>query len=430
MFIYRIVAHIDASIIHKLSRLCPSLLTLIASSLDVDLASSMASSTRYIFLGSHAPSPHPNARIKYEVLGDSGVQDKPLMQEGGLEYDSDNNQLTTYAVDVNDGSAHIFKRSFMFNRMDDSESQIGLAKAMNVSDYTGEDDLFVAYESDSHVVSHPQGNKDQVVLFARDEKKGWTHHLMETVEHAWQAVVVMFRKVGISIRHLLERIASKIPWDDISHTTAFLSLFYKKLAPISQFGIDLAKDIYFDALKNVSSVSDRVLRKTMNKLGVKDLNFGNSYQGALNSSESASSAKKEEADANTMMIHDRIFNNLANITMGRATKVLFENLVNVGMGAAEDLANAFQSDHLKNFAIPKLDFEPGSSFFKMGIAKIFNLLRSLLLGSIPVLGHLFGALMQTIPLYWNMALSFMMFPFQRMPFFGEFWATHIGYLSV
>jgi len=266
-----------------------------------------------------------------------------------------------------------------------------------------------------------------MVLFARDENKGWTHQLLSTVEHAWQAVVAMFRKVGIAIRHVLEKISSKIHWDDISHTTAFLSLFYKKLAPLSQYGIDLAKDIYFDALKNVSNVSDRVVRKTMTKFGVRDLNFENSYQWARNASESKDSdLGKVDANANTMMIQDRIFNNLANMTMGRATKVLFENLIKVAQGAAEDLSNAFKSDNLKNFAIPNLDFEPGTTFFKMGISKILNYLRSLLMGSIPVLGHLFGVLMQTIPLYWNMALSFMMFPVQRIPFLSTFWATHIG----
>jgi hypothetical protein len=165
----------------------------------------------------------------------------------------------------------------------------------------------------------------------------------------------------------------------------------------------------------------------MTKFGVRDLNFENSYQWARNASESKDSdLGKVDANANTMMIQDRIFNNLANMTMGRATKVLFENLIKVAQGAAEDLSNAFKSDNLKNFAIPNLDFEPGTTFFKMGISKILNYLRSLLMGSIPVLGHLFGVLMQTIPLYWNMALSFMMFPVQRIPFLSTFWATHIG----
>ena len=423
MFIYRIVAHIDASIIHKLSRLCPSLLTLIASSLDVDLASSMASSTRYIFLGSHAPSPHPSARIKYEVLGDSGVQDKPLMQEGGLEYDSDNNQLTTYAVDVNDGSAHIFKRSFMFNRLDDSESQIGLAKAMNVSDYTGEDDLFVVYESDSHVVSHPQGNKDQVVLFARDEKKGWTHHLMETVEHAWQAIVVMFRKVGISIRHLLERIASKIPWDDISHTTAFLSLFYRKLGTLSLNGFDMARSLFRGTLRNITSNTDNMFENVIDNLGEKNITWSSLMKDSKNFGNSTS---EPSVDANTAMVHDRVINNIQHITIDYSNKGVLERLFKICSEAGSSVKDAFDINELKQLRMDRIGYPRYNSLLKSTMGMGLSFLRNLLVTFEHVASNLFASIMQFVPLYWNLALEFMNLPL-KVPYLYDFWTMNVGY---
>jgi hypothetical protein len=176
LLISRVVAHIDAAIIHKLSQISPTLLKSISGSLDDSLASSMSSSIGYIFSGSHAPSANPSARIKYEVFGDSAAPENPLNTQRSLEYDSNNNRITTYVANLNLGTNHVFKRSFLGNKIDETEheSQVGLANAMNVSGYAGEDDFFVAYESEHHVLILEKNRNKWFCLHGTRKKVGLT----------------------------------------------------------------------------------------------------------------------------------------------------------------------------------------------------------------------------------------------------------------
>jgi hypothetical protein len=425
----RVVAHIDSPILHKLAHVTPSQLMALEPSLNDAFAHSMVSSLSLIFSGSHAPL--PNARIKFEVEGGSGVQDMPLSENSGLKYDSVKNKLTTYIVDDLPLQKDLFKRSFVGNPdLEDSESQVGLANALNISGFEANDDFFVVHESDDHILSHPRTNQKHMVLFARDEKKGWRHHLISTVENAWQTVVTILHKSGIAIRRLIETLVSKIRWDDISHSTAFLSLFYRKLAPLSLFGIDLAKDIYMESLNNFTRYSDRSFKKAMKKLGVKDLSFASSSKLAKGSAQAQfvktyKDMESMEADANTFMLQDRIVNSLPNVVMDQEGKSLVESIIKVCQDAGHDIGKAFDMDEFQSFSMPKLKFGPNTSFANMGLSKIVNLLRSAFLGVEHVTGHLLGSLMQIVPLYWNMALKFMIMPL-KIPFLHDFWAKKFG----
>jgi hypothetical protein len=111
--------------------------------------------------------------------------------------------------------------------------------------------------------------------------------------------------------------------------------------------------------------------------------------------------------------------------MDQEGKSLVESIIKVCQDAGHDIGKAFDMDEFQSFSMPKLKFGPNTSFANMGLSKIVNLLRSAFLGVEHVTGHLLGSLMQIVPLYWNMALKFMIMPL-KIPFLHDFWAKKFG----
>lgn len=395
----------------------------IESSLSDAMASSMASSIGYMFSGSHAPS--PNDRIKHEIFGTSKVQHRPFTEQTGLKYDSVKNQVTTYLVDADPSSTHVFKRSFMGKaELEDSESQVGLAQSMNVSEYGGIDDFYVGYESEHHVLSHPRENKQQMVLFARDEKKSWSHQLMETVEHVWKAVVAMLRKVGIAMRRALDWLSSKIPWDDISHTTAFLSLFYKKLGTLSLNGFDMARDLFRSTLKNATTYTqNNLFKNVIENLGAHNI----SYEQSMKYTDRFSNITNDlSTDANTAMIQDRVVNNLQHITIDYANKSIMDRLVKVCHEAGSSVRDAFNISEINKLNSLNTDLPNYNSLMKANLGAVLKFMRNLAVTSEHVAGNLFASIMQFVPFYWNLALEFMNVPI-NVRFLYDFWTKKVRY---
>ena len=417
----RVVAHIDSPILHKLAHVTPLQLMALEPSLNDAFAHSMVSSLSFIFSGSHAPL--PNARIKFEVEGGSGVQDKPLSEHSGLKYDSVKNKLTTYIVDDLPLQKDLFKRSFVGNPdLEDSESQVGLANALNISGFEANDDFFVVHESDHHILSHPRTNQKHMVLFARDEKKGWRHHLISTVENAWQTVVTILHKSGIAISRLIETLVSKIRWDDISHSTAFLSLFLRKLGTLSLKGFDMARDIFGETLKNIANNTDDLIQKAIRKMGVNNINFQQSLKAE---SQFSNITNDPTLDANTAMIHDRFVNNIKQISMDYSNKTVLERLYKVCREAGDSVKNSFDYHELNKINTNSVKLPSLNHLMKLNLAKALQYLRNFLLTAEHVGGNLFAALMQFVPFYWNLALSFMNLPL-KIPFLYDFWSKRFG----
>jgi hypothetical protein len=262
-----------------------------------------------------------------------------------------------------------------------------------------------------------------MVLFARDEKKGWTHQLLSTVEHAWKAVVSMFRRVGVAIRHVLEKMTSKIHWDDISHTTAFLSLFYRKLGTLSLNGFDNARSLFRGTLQNLTMNTDNMFQNVIDNLGQGNITWSKLMKGSNNL---ANSSSELATDANTVMVHDRMINNMQHVTIDYSNVGVLERLVKICNEAGSSVKDAFDIKKLNQLHMDRVRYPRYESLVKSNLGMGLNFLRKLLVTFEHVAGNLFASIMQFVPFYWNLALEFMNLPI-KVPYLYDFWMKHVGY---
>jgi hypothetical protein len=182
--------------------------------------------------------------------------------------------------------------------------------------------------------------------------------------------------------------------------------------------------------RNATKSTDEFFMQRLENLGVSNLNFESSQAKAFQFKNGTKGPAEEsvgpiEADAKTLLIHDRIVNNIPNISMNSEGKGIFERLVETLEKGGSSLVDALDVHELKKLMPHHLEFHSTASIKKMGLAKMVNILRSVALGSEQLFGNVFAALMQLVPVYWNLAEAIMMFPL-KIPFVYDWWSRKFG----
>jgi hypothetical protein len=415
---------------HKLSKVHSEQLLALNPALSHHQAFTAAESISLLMSLSQGSFPVKKSKAEHSLLA------REVQNDLGLSYDPVKNQLSTYLIylPTSPSSTFLTKRFVNASQLHSLiqkrsiESNLSLEN-MPIRLPTGlvKRNTFVLQNSLDFITLTTRNattGQSGVLLYTRstDAEQSWSHFLIHTVEEAWLAVCRIFKKLGIALHKVYEAFLDFIRWKEITHTVSFLALFYRKLAPLSLFGLNIVRKKYLESLQIMKKKTDKTFLHTLKKLGVSNLNYDSAFSKAhqvknetLGTDELSSPF---DADAKTHFIHDRIVNNMPQIEYDIENKTLFERMGDILKEGATSITESVDRDALKNIFANKLAFKSGTSLAKMGLAKLMNLLRSLTLGSEQVLGNLYAAFMQLVPIYWNIAESIMMLPL-KIPFVYE-----------
>ena len=195
--------------------------------------------------------------------------------------------------------------------------------------------------------------------------------------------------------------------------------------------MSLIREKYMRTLRNATRHTQDFFDESMAKLGVRDLNYERAQQMTNDIKRNVTGSDEPaqgplDADAKTLLIHDRVINNMHNITMDSENQTLFERLIQILKDGALSLGAAVDPRDLANIMPHKLAFTSHQSVAKMGLAQMLNIVRSVSLSAEQFVGNSYAAVMQFLPIYWNLAESLMTLPL-KIPFVYDMWERKFGY---
>jgi hypothetical protein len=433
----RVVAHIDADVHTKISKLSKAQLEKMHQEVSSERAQDASDTIGHLMSGFSESYPSGASsdylsHDRHHVLKRNLVVDQG--QSSNLAYEEKMNYVGTYLISlpsfINLEKEHdFFKRSLpmrdiLRKRMLNQPNSAFFSNAakLELGNHTNLDIMAL----DRSEKEFALGTTDkEVILFTRQQDDHpWKEKLVNSVETAWRAVVRVLKKIGLTIKAVYNALVNSVSWEDISHTVAFLSLFYRKLAPLSLHGMDLIREKYLEMYHNFTDSTDDFFMRSLKNFGVDDLTFekGRNIAMKLGNKTDHMGQRKGmlEADAKTLFLHDRIVNNIPNISVNSKEKSLFERLGKIMQEGASSLRDAVDLDDFVDKAPLHLKFKSHTSVAKMGLAKMINLMRSFVLGTEQFVGNVYAALIQLVPIYWNLAETIMLSPI-KIPFVYDFW---------
>ena len=128
-------------------------------------------------------------------------------------------------------------------------------------------------------------------------------------------------------------------------------------------------------------------------------------------------------DAQTNLFNDRIINNMAATTIQNTT--LLNKLYDLLVEAGHAIERAAGKDLFEQIKPHIIKFKPGTNIFKMGLAQIFNSIRSLIILCEQTAGNLVDILLTIVPMYWHLAIGIMSQPIS-IPFLNKLWTKKIN----
>jgi hypothetical protein len=210
------VAHIDAQIMQKLSKMTPDQILTMQPDISPVTASAVSASVASLMSLSHGAMP--------DAARTMGQKDSRRLQArnsfNGLTYDSEKNIQSSYLILADDStdlsSSTLFTRSLpqspvLTKRDAVSESFLRSLLADNETCILTGGCSPILEKRDFHILSSPTaqdslvllGKRDsnELMLFSRaDKQHPWKQQLINKLEHAWASVVAMFKGIGISIK--------------------------------------------------------------------------------------------------------------------------------------------------------------------------------------------------------------------------------------
>jgi hypothetical protein len=182
-------------------------------------------------------------------------------------------------------------------------------------------------------------------------------------------------------------------------------------------------------LKNITDESDEYFTRQIEKLGIADLTMEKMKKTKIwkNDTEIKDENWQGKLDAKTIMVQDRVINNLPNLSLDPSNRTLAERLTATLKDAASSLLDAIDFEELKKAYPHHLAYKTKKSLLNMGLAEILNLARSLTIATESIAGNVYAAILQFIPLFWNTALTMFTMPI-KIPFLERFWHEKFQYV--
>ena len=217
------------------------------------------------------------------------------------------------------------------------------------------------------------------------------------------------------------------------------------MAPLGIRGLEIVKYRYRNMLTNITDKTQTLFEDTTSKLGAKDQTLAEMRQNAdilskkamtlnpdmstyiaRNGTESADhlDGNPMDADARTHFLHDRIVNNLNNAAIDASNSTSWQRIILLAKDAAKALEQAVSKDVILTAHLHTLQFVKGTNFASMSIAKLLNFIRSIMVFTEQVGGHALEAIINILPMYWNLAVALMLSPI-KIPWIYNFWTKRL-----
>ena len=217
--------------------------------------------------------------------------------------------------------------------------------------------------------------------------------------------------------------------DDIRRTNQFLSIFYRALAPLGVRGFEIIKQNYKQGLKDSANSSQYLFEKSIESLGGKDITLMGLKEKALQEANELKESQPSfpdptdatNGDAQSNYLHDRFLNNMDSAIMDVSNSGLFTRLVNVCVDIVKGLLKSINPANVWKAHAHSIKFASKTTLASMTLAQLLNYMRSLIVFAEEVVGHLVEAVINLLPLYWNLALQIMLTPIY-IPFIYGLWS--------